>query len=184
MVNSSGVSRRLQQSAIHMQDEDHEGALINNLFPALDKTAKKRRPKFGVSRRIRAFLEDEEKLISAISTGNIFADIRVNDVSIPEALYKFGRTPIAHEGELDPRLKFNLSNSIRIGVEKWNLPSSYILGMFVAVVIAPENSDEKMAEELHLTVLGRTYQVNELWGKKELFQNLVCEQFNNPTIFQ
>jgi hypothetical protein len=65
MVKPTGISRRLMQCVTHLRSNDCEGALVN-LFPAMDKTAKKRRPKDGVGKRIKAFLTDEEALISAI----------------------------------------------------------------------------------------------------------------------
>ena len=141
MSAPSGISRRIQQCITHVQMHDWEGALVN-LFPALDKTAKKRRLKAGVGERIRAFLEEEEILISAIATGNVFKVIYTDGVSITDALYKFGRTSIAHEGELDPRLEFNETGSIVIGQDKWSLPTGYIVGMSLAVVVAPENTRE------------------------------------------
>jgi len=64
MPKPTGISRRLEQCIQHLQSDDYEGALVN-LFPAIDKTAKKRRPKDGVGKRIKAFLEEEETLISA-----------------------------------------------------------------------------------------------------------------------
>jgi len=85
MTQPSGISRRLQQTVERLQARDYEGALVN-LFPAIDRTAKKRRPKEGVGPRIRAFLEDEEALISAIATGNILTRISLNSVSITDAL--------------------------------------------------------------------------------------------------
>ena len=100
----------MQQCIEHIQEGDWEGALVN-LFPALDNTAKKRRPKAGVGERIRAFLEEEEALVSAITTGSVLKGIHTDGVSITDALYKFGRTSIAHEGELDPRLQFNEGGS-------------------------------------------------------------------------
>ncbi len=100
MTKPTGVSRRINQCIAHLQAKDWEGALVN-LFPALDQTAKRRRSKDGVGSRIRAFLEDEEGLISCIATGSFIANVNVNGVSITDALYKFGRTSIAHEGELD-----------------------------------------------------------------------------------
>jgi hypothetical protein len=75
MSTSSGVSRRIQQCVQHIQQQDWEGALVN-LFPALDKTAKRPRPKAGVGERIKAFLEEEESLISAVATGNVFKGIQ------------------------------------------------------------------------------------------------------------
>jgi hypothetical protein len=49
MVKPTGISRRLMQCVTHLQSNDCEGALVN-LFPAMNKTAKKRRPKDGVAK--------------------------------------------------------------------------------------------------------------------------------------
>jgi hypothetical protein len=183
MNEPSGISRRLQQCVERLQTRDFEGALVN-LFPAIDKTAKKRRPKEGVGARIRAFLKDEEVLISAIGTGNVFAQISINGVTIPDALYKFGRTPIAHEGELDPRLHFNDSGSVEIGVDRWNLPSGYVTGMSMAVVVAPENLGERISDNLGITIFGHELRVNDLWGQRDKVQQIVCEKFRNPHLFE
>lgn len=183
MNQPSGISRRIEQCVKHIQTADYEGALVN-LFPALDKTAKKRRPKDKVGDRIRAFLEDEEVLISAIATGHVFTRICVDGISITDALYKFGRTSIAHEGELDPRLQFNNSGTVEIGSEKWNLPSGYIIGMSVAVVVAPENKMEKLSGQLSFSLYGQQFLVNDLWGNRELVRGVVCEKFQNTTLFE
>lgn len=183
MHQPSGVSRRLQQCMEHIQTRDFEGALVN-LFPAIDKTAKKRRPKEGVGARIRAFLKDEEVLISAIGTGNIFANISINSMAITDVLYTFGRTAIAHEGELDPRLQFNDSGSVEMGMERWNLPSGYITGMCIAVVVAPENQSERISNHLSFKLFGRQLLVNDLWGQKIMVQQSICEEFKNPDLFK
>ena len=159
MTNPSGISRRIQQCIERIQRQDWEGALVN-LFPALDKTAKKRHPKAGVGERIRAFLEEEEALISAVATGNVLKGIHSGGISITDALYKFGRTSIAHEGELDPRLQFNEGGSLVIGQEKWNLPTGYIVGMSLAVVVAPENSTESVDTKLGFNLFGEQRNVS------------------------
>jgi len=179
----SGVSRRIQQCIEHIQKEDWEGALVN-LFPALDKSAKKRRPKAGVGERIRAFLEEEEILISAIATGNVFKGIQVDGVSITDALYNFGRNSIAHEGELDPRLKFNLGGALIIGQNEWNLPSGYIIGMTLAVIVAPENLKESVNDMLAFTLFGEQQHLNSLWGQKDKVQQAIAVKFKDPLLFQ
>jgi len=183
MSTPSGVSRRIQQCVVHMNSRDWEGALVN-LFPALDKTAKKRRPKASVGERIRAFLEEEEALISALATGNVLRRIQVDGVSITDALYKFGRTSIAHEGELDPRLQFNEGGSLTIGQEKWNLPTGYIVGMSLAVVVAPENSNESIDANLGFNLFGEQYKLKNLWGQKKMVEAAIAAKFGDSLLFQ
>lgn len=183
MSKPTGVSRRLLQCIKHLQENDFEGALIN-LFPALDQTAKRRRSKDGVGKRIKAFLEEEEKLISIVATGNCFSNIVCNGTSITDALYKFGRTSIAHVGELDPRLEFNSNGSVLIGREKWNLPSGYITGMCIAVITAKENANECIDEPLAITVFERSFTIADLWGNSEEIKAQICRQFKNTELFK
>ncbi|OGS91120.1 MAG: hypothetical protein A2061_10155 [Gallionellales bacterium GWA2_59_43] len=161
---------------------DCEGALVN-LFPAIDKTAKKRRPKDGVGKRIKAFLQDEEVLITAVATGAVFKGCSFDGMAFHDALYNFGRTPIAHEGELDPRLTFNSSGGLKISLDKWNLPISFIAGMALAVVIAPENEGERTADSLGITVFGKRFMLNEIWGRPRSVHEHICSKFHNPTLF-
>lgn len=179
----TGVSRRVLQAIKHLQTNDYEGALVN-LFPAIDQTAKRRRPKDGVGKRIKAFLEDEEKLISTVATGNCFSNIVCDNISITDALYKFGRTSIAHEGELDKRLEFNLNGSIQIGKDKWNLPIGYITGMCVAVITAKENSAEYFDDRLSVNVFDQQFPVALLWGNSKELKNHICTKFNNSVLFE
>ena len=154
-----------------------------NFFPALDKTAKRRRPKDGVGNRIRRFIADQEAIITAVATGNIMQNISINEVSFPEAIYKFGRTPIAHEGELDPRLTFNDAQSLQLG-DIWNLPSSYIIGLCVGVMVAPENAQEFIDAPLGLSIFGRNFKINELWGAELLVKKVIADAFRNPRLFE
>lgn len=183
MSNPSGVSRRVQQCVERLHVQDCEGALVN-LFPAIDKTAKKRRPKEKVGRRIKAFLQDEEVLITAFATGNVLKGCSFDGMSFHDALYKFGRTPIAHEGELDPRLTFNSDGGLQIGKDHWNLPISYIAGMALAVIIAPENIGECTADRFGITVFGRQFALNDIWGRPESVRQHMCEKFHDPNLFR
>lgn len=94
--------------------------------------------------------------------------IHVNGVSITDALYKFGRCPIAHEGELDPKLQFNNSGGLQIGADSWNLPSGYIWGMLLAVLIAPENAEETFNGNITVNIFGQSLDANALWGNQAL----------------
>ncbi|GLQ31969.1 hypothetical protein GCM10007876_24480 [Litoribrevibacter albus] len=154
-----------------------------NLFPAIDRTAKKRRPKAGVGQRIKSFLKDEEVLISAVGTGNVFKGCKFDGMTFEEALYKFGRTPIAHEGELDPRLTFNQNGGMSIGNDHWNLPSGYLSGMTLAVITSPENKGECTAEGLGITIFERLFSLNDIWGEPVEVKKHICDRFRNPSLF-
>ena len=177
----SSVSRRLTSCIDAYQRRDYEVSLIH-FFPALDKVAKRRRPKSGVSDRIRGFLRDEEGLISAIATGNIFQGCRFDGLTFDEAIYKFGRTSIAHEGELDSRLNFVDGDNWSIG-PTWRLPSKYILGLCIAVIVAPECKGEKLAFDATVTIFGREWKINQLWGEEQAVKNHIASRFHRPSIF-
>jgi len=179
---ASSISRRIELSIISLGSKDYENAFIQ-LFPALDKTAKSRRPKDGVGSRIKAFISDEEVIITAVATNNIIRDIEINGLDLATAIYKFGRTSIVHEGELDERLTINEKGNISIG-EVWNLPSSYILGLIVAVVIAPENSREHLDQDISIRLFGETFRVKDLWGKKKIIQEKICQFFQDDDLFK
>lgn len=179
--SSSSVSRRLASCFDAYQRGDYEAAMVH-FFPALDKVAKRRRPKDGVGARIRGFLKDEEVLISAIATGNVFSGNVIDGLTFEEAIYKFGRTPIAHEGELDSRLRFVNGGSWSIG-NVWALPSQYILGLCVAVMVAPECEGEEIGGDARVVIFDREWELNRLWGAEKEVKAHVAATFRNPNLF-
>ena len=181
MNTPSSVSRRLADSLQAHARGDYEGALVH-FFPALDKVAKRRRPKATVGSRIRSFLSDEEALISAIATGNVLRNICVDGITFPDAIYQFGRTSIAHEGELDRRLTISNGGSLTIG-EIWALPSSYITALCIAVMAAPECAGERINGDATITLFGSTWHLNELWGAHERLKESIATAFRKPHLF-
>jgi len=177
----SSVSRRLAACFDAFESKDYEAALVH-FFPALDKVAKRRRPREGVGSRIRSFLKDEEVLISAIATNNVFKGLVFDGVTFEEAIYKFGRTAIAHEGELDPRLQFVDGGSWSIG-KVWQLPSNYILGLCISVMVAPESKGERIASDARVTLFGREWELNHLWGAEREVKGHIAKVFRNPALF-
>lgn len=182
MSTPSSISRRIRDAIGAHGRGDYEGALVH-FFPALDKAAKRRRPRDGVGQRIRGFLADEEGLISALATGNFIRDISIDGVSFPDAIYRFGRTSIAHEGELDPRLKISADGSLRIG-QVWALPPSYITAMCIAVMAAPECSTERIEGDAEVDLLGAKWRLNDLWGAHDRLKAHVATVFRNPHLFE
>jgi hypothetical protein len=173
MAQTTAISRRMKDCICRLQEGNFEGALVD-LFPALDKTAQKRRPTLGVGARIKAFLDDEELLIHSLALGRAMSTkIRVKEMAFSDVIYKFGRSAILHEGELDSRLKFSKANIIEIGVDQWHLSTNYITAMTIAVIAAPENQRESIDGTLKTTIFEREFAINELWGKKEEVNSLI-----------
>jgi hypothetical protein len=181
-MNPSAISRRIESCIKCANSKDYESALIH-LFPAIDKTAKRRRPRDGVGSRIKAFISDQEAIISAVALRIILRNININGFSFPEAIYKFGRTSIAHEGELDPRLTINDAGTLTIG-QVWNLPSSYITGLIVGVMVATENTQEYIDSSLGITLFEKQFEINELWGAKKKIKQFICDVFRNQNLFK
>jgi len=176
-MSASSISRRMESCIAAFQSRDYESALVH-YFPALDKTAKRRRPKDGVGARIRGFLDDELDIISHIATRNILR-VECDGMSFPQAIYKFARTSIAHEGELDPRINFNNEKGLSIG-RTWNLPPSFIIGLVVAVVIAPENHDESFEKQYSVSIHGTEFNLGSLWGNRQIIREWMEKEYGYP----
>lgn len=163
MQQQGSIGRRLEATLVAFRNKDYETCLIH-LFPALDKTAKRRRPSAKVGERICKFLEENEDLLSYIAmNGSVLRNVHVGDMSVPKAIYSYARCPIAHEGELDPRLQITEENKMMFGKE-WIFPTSYIFALIIAVLIAPENSDEFLQENIILDFSNKSFSANEMWG--------------------
>jgi hypothetical protein len=180
-MKSSSISRRLEKAIGAYQRKDFEDAFIQ-VFPAIDKTGKKRRPKAGVGERIKAWIADEEPIITGIAVSNVFKGLMVDDIGFPAALYKFGRTSIVHEGELDERLRITESPQLRIGYV-WELPYTYIFGIIIALVLSEENKDEKLSESLHVNLFDTNYTISDLFGRRKQVEKIMCDLWNKPDLF-
>lgn len=84
--------------------------------------------------------------------------------------------------ELDERLQINESGEIKIG-KVWCLPSTYITGIIMAVILSTENDREKMAKEYQIQLFGNSYSANSLWGRRDIIEQRMCELWRNPNLF-
>lgn len=164
MQQQGSVARRLEAAFDAFNRKDYETCLIH-LFPALDKTAKKRRSKAKVGDRICKYLEEDEDLLSYIALGGtIIRGINIGNMTLPKVLYLYGRCPIAHEGELDPRLRITENQELIIDTT-WTFPSSYIFALMVSVLLAVENENEFFNKNFKISFCNITFNANELWGR-------------------
>lgn len=166
MTQQNAVSRRIEKAIKAFTDKDYETCLLH-LFPAIDATGKARRPTQGVGKRIRGFLEDQEDIISFVALRSLFTGNSVDGQTLAQALYNFGRTSIAHEGQLDPRLKIIEEGSIRASKDNWEISSGFIMGMIIAVISAKENQDAFLVDDVTITIHGTPFIINDTWGEED-----------------
>ncbi|WP_417273009.1 hypothetical protein [Celeribacter halophilus] len=164
---STPIGRRIERAIFYHEMRDPENCLIN-LFPAIDATAKKRAPpNTGVGKRIKDFIGNEEGLISIIGTNNLIQGMEIEGITFAEAIYKYGRTSVLHEGQLDPRLDFS-GGDVSIG-HTWSLNRDYLYGMICAVILAPENREEISPSDYRLIVSGKDWTLGTMWGERRQY---------------
>ena len=56
--------------------------------------------------------------------------------------------------------------------------------MAVAVIVAPENSQEHLSVDLVVTVFGEKLLINEMWGERAKIRAIIATKFNNPSLFE
>jgi hypothetical protein len=55
--------------------------------------------------------------------------------------------------------------------------------MSLAVIIAPENEGEQTTEGLEITIFGKQFALNDLWGEPETVHLHICERFRDSNLF-
>jgi len=176
MPKPTVISRRVADCIKEMELNNTEGALLN-LFPAIDVTAKRRYPKEKkVGVRFKKFLNDQEVFIYFTATGASIKNVTAGGLSLADALYKFGRTSMMHDGELENRISFDAQDA-SMG-KQWFLTKGFIAGMIISVAIAEENKDEFIEPTGSFNVFGGEYTLNELWGREKHFEKIIAELCN------
>jgi len=171
----SGIGRRVRAALRSYEEGDFE-ASATALFQAIDATGRKLFPKTGNAVRFKGMLERQEDLISVAALGSRVVGIVANGQTMPQVMWKFGRNPLLHEAELDPRISFSNANGFSAG-EQWNFPPNYLVGLALGVISANVNSKE--SEKLSGTIifLGSRLPIQSLWGSEVFLRKLVCQKF-------
>jgi len=178
---TTSVSRRIESAIDDYRAGNLESSLIH-LVPAIDVTAKRRRNTNNVGKRFRGFFADYEKILWAITTKNVFVDCIIGDLTLPQVLYKYLRTTISHEGELDARLSIGEIQGMEVG-DTWKMPESLIPALILSVVIAPGNKNERIKDGVMFPLIDRKYDINQLWGAEDFVKSLLNAAFKRTDLF-
>ncbi|BCV65919.1 hypothetical protein TUM17387_12780 [Shewanella carassii] len=176
---NSAISRRLENALLSLFDKDYEASLLH-CFPAIDKTASKRRPNVAVGKRFKAFLSDQRNIIAPIGLGvKMGKGCTFGGMSFEEAIYDLARNHLVHEGEFADSFEIKSAHGSRLG-GSWELSSANILALIVATLVAEENKGEAFSKTYELEIFGQKVDLNTLWGKEELVTEIIDSAFEKP----
>ena len=169
------VADRVTECINKYNANDLVNALIQ-LCIALDGTAKNEYPHMKkVGERFKAFIKANQDIITFFTFNtNIFVDCEFGEYTIEQFIYKVLRCGLLHEGEVSAMFKFaEAGEPISIGGKQWCLPSTFVFGTLLAVIGAPTNARQSVADHVGVTVLGKRFKVNELWGRADLVRKTI-----------
>lgn len=163
--------------------KDLDNALIQ-LCIALDGTAKNEYPRVKkVGDRFKAFVKANQDIITFFTFNtNVFINCQFGRYSIEQFIYKVLRCGLLHEAEVSAMFRFSEpSEPILLGDKQWCFPKTFIFGALLAVIGASSNSRQSVSEKLGVTIMGKSFKVNELWGHVELVRKAIGPPLPGPT---
>jgi hypothetical protein len=172
------IGKRIAEAAEKSAQGDPESALISVCI-AIDATSAKLYGKSGRS-SYKKFVHDNFALITKVAFGNLtIGALRIGyahpDIdahpdglcSIEEIIYHVVRCGLLHTAELHSSIRFTKELRFVAKDGILTLPSSFVVGLIVAVVACPVNSRETSPLACSLTLAKTERSLNELWGKRD-----------------
>lgn len=174
---NSSVSIRVEAAIKHFETHNYEESLLN-LFPAIDKTAKLRFPKYKVGVRFKTFIANQFDIISVIGFGSlIHPNCKFGNVTFQHALYKLARNNLIHEGEFSDNMKFIPGSTSTVG-GNWKLSETVIIALILSVISAKENKMLKCKSSYSINLLEEKFEVNSLWGSEDYIKQKIRNKFD------
>ena len=123
----------------------------------------------------RAFIRANHDIITFFTFNtNMFVNCQFGEYTIEQFIYKVLRCGLLHEGELSEKFRFaEAGEPVVLSDKRWCLPKTFVFGTLLAVIGAPTNTRERVGDHLEVTVMGKTFKVNELWGRAEVIRKVI-----------
>ena len=161
---------RVRETIAKYVANDIDNALIQVCI-AFDATAKNEYPGIKwVGERFEKLVRDNHDVITFFTlNGNIVKnEFKVGDFTFDTFFYKVIRCGLLHEGERPQLLAFTEPGQFpSVSDSKWCLPPTFVLGVLLAVIGAPSNAALRLPEAHTVTIAGRAFALQELWGHVE-----------------
>lgn len=167
------IGRRVSKALVEYKQKDYESTLLQ-ISPAIDSTAKRRFPKLRVGDRIKRFVNAQDEIVTYVGCGSVITSASIFERTLGDQFYEFGRCSIVHDGTVDPRLHFMEGQTLLLGAggsDMWILPADFLFGLIIAVVVAPENKEEKANFDAELTIRNEKFDLSTLWGNRNALEN-------------
>jgi hypothetical protein len=169
------IANRVIESINKYNSNDFENALIQVCI-ALDGTAKNEYPRIKkVGERFRCFIQANMDIITFFTFNtNIFINCSFGNYTIDQFIYKILRCGLLHDAELSSMFKFTEPGEhITIGTKQWCFPKTFIFGTLLAVIGASSNSNQRVDDDLAVSIMGNNFKINDIWGKSTLIRKTI-----------
>ena len=164
------IADRVRECMDKYGSNDLDNALIQVCI-ALDATSKNEYPSAKkVSERFKRFVRENLDVITFFTlNGNIVRDrFQVGDLTFDNLIYKVLRCGLLHEAKVPQLLKFvQPGESVTVSDKQWCLPTTFIMGTLLSVVGASSNGGQRLPGQYGVTVAGKQFSLNDLWGHIE-----------------
>lgn len=176
---ADAITRRVEDALNLLADQNYESALLNT-FPALDATAKLRRPTAGVGIRFRQFIQDQIGIIAPIGLSVVLGrDCTFGGVHLEDAWYNLARNTLVHEGELPNNFQVSHLPQSIVGGD-WRLSDRNVFALILSIVSARENQGKLLNEDMVVNILGTKLNLNTLWGAEDSIRKLIVSNWPTP----
>jgi hypothetical protein len=165
------IADRVAECIHKYEVNELDNALIQ-VCVALDGTAKREFPKTKkVGERFKAFIGVNQDIISFYTLGNVFVDCQFGQYTLQEFIYKVLRCGLLHEGDVPTMLKFvEPGMPITLSDQQWSLPKTFIFGTLLSVIGASSNSQQVIAYDCSVSIMGNHFNLESLWGRADVIR--------------
>jgi hypothetical protein len=171
------IAKRVAEAFQNFHKKDPEGALMH-ICAAIEATATAEYAKEG-RESYKRFLHENLGLVTKVALGGSIQNINLGYThphiktvvpglcSFEDLIYHAVRCGLYHQASIPADLHFKDEPVFEVDADRLVLPAKMVLGLIVAVVVAPVNKNESVTGDYHgLNLSGYEIPLHRLWGKR------------------
>lgn len=174
------IADRIDEALQKMAADDFEAAAVQ-ISIAIDATAKAIYPKnYKVGQRFKALVDDNEEFILFVAMGCGTRFVLRGDGALEfgekgrlsQVLYKYVRSSLIHEGELDEGVVLRAGSVIGIDEARFILGSEMLTGLILLLLGLPVNKRQVLRNQHEIIFRGQRFSAQSLWGRLDYIQQV------------